>query len=362
MQLGFSVVFLCLYLWSIWIESSVRIVPLMEVSSYFRLYPYAYEELPRRRYHSNSSIIDEWMRLMGPPTKFHSNDSTFINEDPFPVDYLVNRNVNVCSTTSFLIMLYPIRLKDFKMRQLLRQAVPQNAIIRGKRVNRVFVIAIDDNDRESIQRIRNESRFYGDIIISRHVDAYSRIAKSVWDGLMWIREHCSSALFAGKFDPDAVVFLGNLVSYLERAPTQRYYGGREMGYFLRSRGNSHRKFECPNDYPYDRYVSYVGGPAALFSMDVVDYLVVGAEYEPLFIKNSDDIMLGALLNRVGIRPHKVESNCTFMILHGDDHGFYKDYRVLPDRVCVYHHVKSTALYAEIIEYYGNRVNGSVSFC
>ena len=73
------------------------------------------------------------------------------------------------------------------------------------------------------------------IIVSRHPDAYSRIAKSVWDGLIWTRDHCSKARFAGKFDPDAIVFLGNLVNYLRNAPTKRYYGGRKLSYYAHPR-------------------------------------------------------------------------------------------------------------------------------
>ena len=226
----------------------------------------------QRNSHSDPLIIEEWQRVMGPPVKFHSNDSLFTNEDPYPIDYRVNWNVDVCKKDTFLLMMYPIRLKDYEMRQVLRRAVPQDIVLNHSRINRVFVIAIDDNDRESLRKIRNESRVFGDIIVSRHPDAYSRIAKSVWDGLIWVREHCSHARFAGKYDPDAIVFLGNLVNYLRNAPTKRYYGERKLSYYAHPRDEKKAKFFYPLDYPYRRSVKCVSGPAALFSMDVVDHL------------------------------------------------------------------------------------------
>lgn len=308
----------------------------------------------KRNSHSDPLIIEEWRRVMGPPVKFHSNDSLFTNEDPYPIDYRVNWKVDVCKNNTFLLMMYPIRLKDYEMRQVLRRAVPQDIMVNNSRINRVFVIAIDDDDRESLRRIRNESRVFGDIIISRHPDAYSRIAKSVWDGLIWIREHCSQARFAGKFDPDAVVFLGNLVNYLRNAPTKRYYGGRKLSFSVRPRDERRIKFFYPLDYPYRRSVKFVSGPAALFSMDVVDHLVVGAEYEPLFIANSDDIMFGAILNRVGILPTQLRlRNCSFMVWVQDNHGYYYDYRRIPNGTCVYHYVKKVPLYNEIMEFFGD---------
>lgn len=101
---------------------------------------------------------------------------------------------------------------------------------------------------------------------------------------------------------------------------------------------------------------FVSGPAALFSMDVVDHLVVGAEYEPLFIANSDDIMLGAVLNRVGIFPTQLQlRNCSFMVWVQDNHGYYYDYRRIPDGTCVYHYVKRIPLYNEIMDFFGERL-------
>ena len=97
-------------------------------------------------------------------------------------------------------------------------------------------------------------------------------------------------------------------------------------------------------------------------MDVVDYLVVGAAYEPVFISNSDDIMYGALLNRLGIHPTVVNSKCTLLVIHNGTHGKYKDYHILPKHVCVYHHIKMLNEYKEALQYFGKRINSSLSFC
>ena len=58
---------------------------------------------------------------------------------------------------------------------------------------------------------------------------------------------------------------------------------------------------------------YVSGPAEIMTQDTVNYAIEGASFEPLFARNTDDFMLGAILNRVGIFPFKLGNNgCCIM--------------------------------------------------
>lgn len=298
----------------------------------------------------NETVIREFNTKLGVKHKLITNDTLVPFVDPHPIDSVVNRNVSICSNSTFLLMIYLIRSKDYRMRQILRRIIPQGIIVKERQINRVFVIGVNDTDRKTIQSIQAENKQYGDIVVSRHKESYVIAPILLWDGLMWAKGHCSHAVFVGKFDPDAIVFLHNLMEVLTTAPRYHFYGGRVLSFRMQPRTTL--KVRClPYDYPERRSIKFLSGPAMLLSSDLIDYLLIGAEYEPFF-SAADDVMVGSVLNRVGILPQEIGSDdCPFMIWRTDKHNYYSDYKLLPKCVSVYHHVKSIDKYCEVIEYY-----------
>ena len=309
-----------------------------------------------RNKHMNMSIANEWYEYWKGSKKFHSNDTEVLYIDVSPIDSYLNQDVNICDSDTFLIMMFPVRTNLFEIRQLIRRAIPQGLIIQGKRVNRVFVIALEDNDRDGHKRIRQEKYTYGDIIISRHRDSYVNVSLSVWDGYIWIRDHCSSATFAGKFDPDGVFFLGNLMALLQQYPIKRFFGGRisNLAKFRRNSINITRTiYSVPYDYPGDRWFRYVSGAAKILSMDSIDYLVAGAVYEPYFMV-ADDAMTGYILDRIGIKPINMkQEHCPFMIKNVDCGGKYKNLSLIPHCLVCYNNIKSVEDYNNTLNYFGD---------
>lgn len=307
----------------------------------------------KRNAYANMSIAEEWLSYWGKPRKLHSNDTKIPHIDPYPTDYLVNGDISVCSNETFLLMVYPIRFSDREMRDIIRSVIPQGIVINGKTINRVFVIAVDDSNRMGLRQAREEKKQFHDILISRHNDSYYSVPLSVWDGLIWARDHCHHATYIGKFDPDAIVMLGNLIRFLLKASIQRLYGGKRTYNYLRSRTGENVLWTVPFDYPEKRRVDFISGPAVMMTQDVVDYLVTGAEYEPFFAVAADDLMAGAILSRVGINPTELaQRGCPFMIWRNHR---TEDYTVLPNCFAVYHDVKNTNTYREIVAFLGKRL-------
>lgn len=311
-----------------------------------------------RNKYMNMSIANEWRNYWKGSMEYHSNDSKVLFIRPSPIDSVLNQDVNICSSDTFLIMMFPIRKNDYQLRQLIRRAIPQGIVIEGKTINRLFVIALADHDREGYKRVREEKSNYGDIIISRHQDQYVSIPLSVWDGYIWIRDHCHSAVFAGKFDSDAVFLLGNLVSLLLQYPTKRFYGGGKPS--LRTmearKGNTTNVYSIPYDYPEKRRFTFTSGAVILLSLDSVDYLVTGVQYEPYFVC-ADDYMTGFILDRVGIQSiHMGTENCAFVILNKFDcGGKYMNRSLLPNCLVCYHGDKTLVDYNESLHFFGDRL-------
>ena len=304
----------------------------------------------------NWTVVKEWESLKEPLQPFISNDSLIVEERPYPFDYVQNQDVHVCQEDTYLVLLYLSRVNEVGIRNLIRRNVPQGVVINGKKVNRLFVIAVRNSDKSNMHFIRQEKKEYGDIIISPHQDSKSRIAISVWDGFLWIRNHCSHAVFAAKVDPDEVIFLGNLINYLSHVPTKRFYGGNYRECVMKARKDGDLFVYFPKDYPYCTKVYYVSGALAILTIDLIDHLIVGAMYEPFFGLCTDDFMIGAVLNRVGILPQRLTfPNCTLLELNLNPNNSYVDYVRVSDHVVVYHGMKKEKQLAEALQVFSNRI-------
>lgn len=304
----------------------------------------------------NRTVVKEWESLKRTVHPFKSKDEEIVDERPHPADYLQNQDVSVCHQNTYLVLLYPSRVLDASIRNLIRRNVPQGIVISGKKVNRVFVVAVRYSDRRNMLFIQKEKEKYGDILISPHEDSKSRIAKSVWDGFLWVRHHCKHAVFAAKADPDEVIFLGNLINYLGRVPTTRFYGGNYREFVMKARKKGDRFRYFPMDYPYVTWVSYVSGALIILSLDVIDHLIVGAQYEPFFGSWTDDFMVGAVLNRVRIYPHRnYLLNCTLLQLNTEQTLSYSDFKRVSNLVVVYHGMKKASQLAAALRAFGNRM-------
>ena len=304
----------------------------------------------------NVTIVKEWEALGETIHPFKSKDEMVVEIRPNPVDYKQNNDVAICRSDTYLILFYPSRVMDAGIRKLIRRNVPQGVIVNGKRVNRVFVIAVSESDKEKLEFIQEEKAVYGDIVISLHQDSLASIAQSVWDGFLWIRNHCKHTVFAAKVDPDEVIFLGNLTNYLGHAPRVRFYGGNYREFVMKARKEGDKLVYFPIDYPYTSRVTYVSGALIILSMDIIDYIIVGAQYEPFFARCTDDFMIGAVLNRVGIIPNRlIIPNCTLLELNTNPNNSYEDYNKVSNHVVVYHGMKKEEQLAEALRVFGSRI-------
>lgn len=95
----------------------------------------------------NETVIREFNTKLGVKHKLITNDTLVPFVDPHPIDSVVNRNVSICSNSTFLLMIYLIRSKDYRMRQILRRIIPQGIIVKERQINRVFVIGVNDTER-----------------------------------------------------------------------------------------------------------------------------------------------------------------------------------------------------------------------
>lgn len=269
---------------------------------------------------------------------------------PNPYDSVYNYGIDVCTNDTFLLLLFPIRSQDKEMRSLIRELYPQGLNISNKVVNHLFVVSVMDNDRDIFTSIRNEMKEFGDMIISRNPETYFNIPLKVWDGYFWIANHCSTTTFVGKFDPDAIILIGNMIAVLQSLPTEKLYAGHVWphSYYMY---NENTKWSIPSSYkPDNDYEYFVSGPAVIISKDLIALLAVGAYFEPVFVLSADDVMNAVILRRNGVFAKHIHiSNCKYLI---HSNSLTIDWN---NCFCVYHHIKDIEEYKMQVALHRKRI-------
>ena len=295
--------------------------------------------------HTYNSILYEahqlYLEKNNTYKKFHSKDPLWNYIDPYPFDSIYNSHVNICDDDVFNLMIIPSRAKSLSERHFFRNQFKRTMIINGKKVNRLFVVALEDNDYEIWQKIYRESCTYNDIIISRTPEGNIHLSKIMWNVYYYIANNCMQTTFITKLDTDSIIHIQNLINILEKLPTKQVYTGHVW-----KKGNTHipirkkdERWVFPSDYTHHKkYQKFVSGVCEIFSVDIIPFLAVGHNYQPIFMTAGEDIMAGIVLDLVGIKPKEFESNCKiipstkympipkeFAVIHSPD---YKNLKVL----------------------------------
>ena len=256
--------------------------------------------------------LDEYMYVHEAFRRNHCVQGKFKTYDPdYPlIEYEVKENIvwngaSVCSSDTFVLLLFFLYRDDFQRRELIRQYIKQGVAVDGEIVKYLFVIAAEERQYSDLKK---ENDAFGDILISVHVDTFENLTLSTLDSFLWVRNHCKQAQFVVKIDGDTWVHLGNMVRYLKSVPPERFYGGFYYRRFY-PKNFTYRKVKMiPSDYPERMWYFMVGG-AYMLSRDLIPYINIGTLYIDLITPVGEDMVVGEVLRKLGVPPYE------------DQHGF-----------------------------------------
>ena len=288
MLLSISLVSFLFFSTIVRVQSSAIASPKLKQLLHYSIYKYEYVHKEFRR---NNCTIG----------KFISNDTGYES-----INYRIRLNVlwnnhSVCRPSSFAIILYLMFKRDYERRSFLRQHLAQGMIVKGKRIEYMFVVAVEEDNYQLQRELQEENRIYNDMLISLHKDNRANITITVLDALLWARDYCSEVSYVLKVDGDSFINLGNLVTYLSTVPRTRFYGGLAIRDTYRRRSVEKRAWYVPDDYPIEKTYYFNLGWGIILSNDLVPYIVIGTEYIDLLIR-ADDPLIGDILSRISVFP------------------------------------------------------------
>lgn len=245
---------------------------------------------------------NEYKRTYNESKKCVSHDPDF-----HPLSYEVKQNMiwnnrSVCTNNTFVLLMFFTYSSDVERRNTIRRYIKQGMIVDGKVVNYVQIIAA--NETERIVLFEKENEQWQDLLISHHTDIREYWPITVFDAYMWVRDYCKQVKYVSKVDGDIWVHLGNLVHLLQSAPPVLYYGGHVVNGILHSgryyKGVKYSPSDCP-EHP----VSFNTGGGNFVSQDVVPYISIGTKYLDYILPAAEDILIGYMLRKAGIRARGV---------------------------------------------------------
>ncbi|XP_063215766.1 beta-1,3-galactosyltransferase 5-like [Bacillus rossius redtenbacheri] len=156
------------------------------------------------------------------------------------------------------------------------------------------------------ERVRAESDFFGDVVVSNVVDAYENLTLKTISMCEWARRSCPRARFVLKADDDVFLNVPLLVDFVRQkevsSASRSVYGMVNRGTGpVRYPGH---KFDVPVEvYPGDVYPDYMQGASYLLTGDLVGPLFRAA-LRMDFFRMEDVFLTGFAAER--IRARKVD--------------------------------------------------------
>lgn len=181
-----------------------------------------------------------------------------------------------------------------------------------KPVGIIFVTAMHQNDAVWKQMLLYETKTYGDILQGDFVDDFKNQTLKSLLLLKYVAEYCSEVSYIVKTYDDVFIHVPLLMELLLERRVLRNKGF--LGFCLANNvsPNSTIVFRENNDlgkqmpkwvvryeeYPYDKWPTYVGGTLYAINADIVNELLYASRYMPL-LSIEDAFITGVLSKAIG---------------------------------------------------------------
>ncbi|XP_069119223.1 beta-1,3-galactosyltransferase brn-like [Argopecten irradians] len=222
-----------------------------------------------------------------------------------------------------LVILVKSSVINFQLREGIRETWGKT---KGENIEIVYLLGYRSAHQAKVDK---EARLHGDIIQESFIDAYSNNTYKTIMGFKWAVKYCNRATHIMFVDDDHYLVLQNLLEYINRL--YKSNNDNLMVGYAYFQAEPHRytisKWSVTiEDYPFDRFPTYVTAGAYLVSREVAEKLVFSFPYvKYLWL---DDIYIGIVSRKLGIIPqHEPKFNQPFYFLYTDPTNIiYHDFK------------------------------------
>ncbi|KAK3100761.1 hypothetical protein FSP39_024957 [Pinctada imbricata] len=245
------------------------------------------------------------------------------------IKYVFNPSTLCSDNDTYLLVLIKSNVRHHHLRYTLRKTWVKEVYSTIPKAKVAFLLGYSFRERLLVW---SENRTYGDIIQGDFIDAYRNNTYKTVMSYKWAAEQCSGARFVFSVDDDMFVnvkltkqFLNSINETIE----SDLFSGMIVPLGRPAREEQSPWYISKKDYPYLIYPQYLAGCAMFLSQNVVqkiNMIFPYVKYLPF-----DDVLLGIVANKLGIRLHSNEflnnvhiNNVTLLHKMIANHGFRDD--------------------------------------
>lgn len=172
-------------------------------------------------------------------------------------------------------------------------------------VDYYFFIAMSLNETVN-ELIKEENKKYNDIIQFDFVSHYYNLTYQTIGCLRWLNKHCKNYKYIVEHQSDTffnIIYYNHKYGRMNKTYEVISSIYRHRGPIRETKNLFYKRWEVPKYiYPYNLYPDYPQGPCILFSEDAINK-ICESSYSYNFVLFLDDVYLGLLMNKTGIKQH-----------------------------------------------------------
>ena len=222
-----------------------------------------------------------------------------------PYSYLLNAP-NVCRSTRMGYIELLIVVTSTAHHRDRRDAIRHTwlSVTRShqdSQVRSVFLLGYSNGS--NLEKLRNENKKYGDIVLQDFTDVYRNLTLKTLMGFEWAGMYCSSAKFIMKTDDDMFVNTTNIVRLIKQNARHNEITGQCLKAAKPYRNPKSKWYVTLVEYPESVYPSYCEGTGYVMSSTIASDVVRISADVPFF--PFEDVYIGMCARELDYGVHHV---------------------------------------------------------
>ncbi|XP_077986966.1 UDP-GalNAc:beta-1,3-N-acetylgalactosaminyltransferase 1-like [Glandiceps talaboti] len=211
-----------------------------------------------------------------------------------------------------MLVLINSAVSHIETRKLIRETWLKKQHFGVLNIGHVFIVGYPEGV-DLREKIEQEHAKYGDLMVGNLKESYRNNTARMMLSFKWIAKYCTNVRYLLKVEDHVVIFPRRLLRQIRLLAMSNYNTTAFVLGKVRKAGarairmNTHRNYVSKKEYSEPSYPMYCYGFAFVMSNNLIPKILAKATRTPPI--PLEDIYLGVLLHKIGVKPIDSSSFC-----------------------------------------------------
>ena len=212
--------------------------------------------------------------------------------------FFINKPGHKCENVNIVLCTF-VPPFDIQSRKRLRKE--RREFLNNFNATQIFFLGIYPEDENNTYQslINLEAKQHNDIVQENYIDSYRNLSIKSMSIAKWVTQHCATAMFVIKSDPDVDAYYKSLVKAMRRQfiKQQTFVIGQGKFNAEPDRNRFSKWFVAKKDFP-GKYPNFVLGPTYGYTMSAAELIFKASQEIKFFV--FEDVFLGMCAKHMNI--------------------------------------------------------------